>query len=153
MGGSAVFGASAEEGAKVKTGGHKSMARGKGGGSTGVDEYLARVPAAARKTFYELRDAILAAVPAEATETISYKIPAIKYNGIVVWYGAFSKHCSLFPGGSVAAAFKKELKGYSTSKGTIQFPLGKPIPKALVKKIVKARVKEKEGKERRSKAS
>jgi uncharacterized protein YdhG (YjbR/CyaY superfamily) len=53
----------------------------------------------------------------------------------------------------VAVAFKKELKGYSTSKGTIQFPLGKPIPKALVKKIVKARVKEKEGKERQSKVS
>lgn len=151
MGGSAVFREGAEKVAKVKTRGHKSMGSRKGG-STGVDEYLAQVSEAARKTFFELRDAILAAAPAEATETISYKIPAIKYNGIVVWYGAFSKHCSLFPGASVAAAFEKELKGYSTSKGTIQFPLGKPIPKALVKKIVKARVKEKEDKERRSKA-
>ena len=151
MGGSAVFREGAEKVAKVKTRGHKSMGSRKGG-STGVDEYLAQVPEGARKTFFELRDAILAAAPAEATQTISYKIPAIKYNGIVVWYGAFSKHCSLFPGASVAAAFEKELKGYSTSKGTIQFPLGKPIPKALVKKIVKARVKEKEDKERRSTA-
>jgi uncharacterized protein YdhG (YjbR/CyaY superfamily) len=152
MGHSAVFRESAEKGAKVKTGDCKSMGSRKGG-SASVDEYLARVPLAARTTFFELRDAILAAVPAEATETISYKIPAIKHNGIVVWYAAFSKHCSLFTGAAVGAAFEKELKGYSTSKGTIQFPLAKPIPKALVKKIVKARVKEKEGKERRSKAS
>lgn len=143
MGCTVVFPESAKKGATVKTGVRKTTTK-REGGSTSVDEYLARVPAAARKTFFELREVILSAAPAEATETISYKIPAIQHRGIVVWYGAFSKHCSLFPGAAVAAAFEKELKEYATSKGTIQFPLGKPIPKALVKKIVKARIKAKE---------
>jgi uncharacterized protein YdhG (YjbR/CyaY superfamily) len=118
-----------------------------------VEDYLARVPESARSTFLELRAAIRSAVPAQATETISYGIPAIKLQGILVWFGAFSKHCSLFPGGSITAAFENDLEGYSTSKGTIQFPIGKPIPKALVKKIVKARVRDKEGKQRPSKAN
>jgi len=94
--------------------------------------------------------AIRSAAPPEATETISYGMPAFKYKGVLVWFAAFSKHCSLFPTASVVEAFKNELKGFSTSKGTIHFPTDKPLPTALVKKLVKARVSQIESKKRRS---
>ena len=93
--------------------------------------------------------AIRSAVPPEATETISYRMPAFKYKGVLVWFAAFSKHCSLFPTASVVETFKNELKGFSTSKGTIHFPTDKPVPIALVKKLVKARVSQIESKKRR----
>ena len=114
-----------------------------------VDEYLASVPEPARSTFNKLRAAIRSAVPPEATETISYRIPAFSYNGVLVWFAAFSNHCSLFPTAAVIEAFKKELKGFSTSKGTVHFPMDKPLPIALIKKLVKARVAQKESKRRR----
>ena len=108
-----------------------------------VDEYLANVPEPARSTLKRVRAVIQSVVPAEATEVISYGIPMFKYRGMLVGYAAFKNHCSLFPTGSgVLDRFEKELKGYRTSKGTIQFPSDKPLPDALVKKIVKARVKE-----------
>jgi uncharacterized protein YdhG (YjbR/CyaY superfamily) len=68
---------------------------------------------------------------------------------VLVWFAAFSNHCSLFPTASVVEAFKKELSGFSTSKGTIHFPTNKPVPTALVKKLVKARVAQNESKKRR----
>ena len=105
-----------------------------------VDEYLAGVPEPARSTLNTIRAAIRSAVPAEATEVISYRIPAFKYKGMLVWYGAFSDHCSLFPGSGIIEAFADELKRYPISKGTIQFPLDKPLPATLLRKIVKARV-------------
>jgi uncharacterized protein YdhG (YjbR/CyaY superfamily) len=105
-----------------------------------VEEYLARVPEPARSTLLEVRAAIRSAVPPEATEVISYRIPAFKYKGPLLWYAAFSDHCSLFPTAAVIAAFKNELKGYTTSKGTIHFPVDKPLPERLVRKLVKARV-------------
>ena len=114
-----------------------------------VDEYLARVPEPARGTLNTIRAAIRAAAPAGATETISYGMPAFKYNGILVWFAAFAKHCSLFPTASVIEAFKNELKPYTLSKGTIQFPIDKPLPDALVKKMVRARVAQIESKKRR----
>ena len=80
---------------------------------------------------------------------ISYGIPALKQKGIIVWFAGFSHHCSLFPTAAVIEKFKSELKGYIISKGTIQFPLDKPLPTALIKKIVKARVAELETKEKR----
>ena len=73
-------------------------------------------------------------MPAEATETISYQMPAIRHNGVLVWYAAFSGHCSLFPTAAVMDKFKNELKGFKTSKGTVQFALDKPLPVALIKK-------------------
>jgi uncharacterized protein YdhG (YjbR/CyaY superfamily) len=85
-------------------------------------------------------------VPPEATETISYGMPAFKYKGTLVWFAAFSSHCSLFPTASVIEAFKDELRGFSKSKGTIHFPTDKPLPTALVKKLVKARVAQIESK-------
>ena len=111
-----------------------------------VVEYLARVPEPARSVLSKMRSAIRQAVPRKATETISYQIPAFKHKGILVWFAAFSDHCSLFPTAALIKEFKKELKGFSTSKGTIHFPLNKPLPVALIKKIVKARVAQLEAK-------
>src|SRR5882724_12070282 len=112
-----------------------------------VDEYLAGVPEPARSTLNKVRAVIRSAVPPETTEAISYRIPTFKYKGSLIGFAAFSNHCSLFPmSGSVIAAFKNELKGFQTSKGTIRFPVDKPLPAALVKKLVKARIAEKEHK-------
>jgi uncharacterized protein YdhG (YjbR/CyaY superfamily) len=114
-----------------------------------VDDYLAAVPEPSRSTLQRVRAAIRSAVPAETTEVISYGIPAFNYNRPLVWFAAFANHCSLFPGASVIKAFKNELKGYKTSQGTIHFPVNKPLPAALVKKMVKARLAEKVQKKRR----
>jgi uncharacterized protein YdhG (YjbR/CyaY superfamily) len=114
-----------------------------------VDEYLAGVPEPARSTLKKIRAAIRSAVPAEATEAISYRMPAFKYKGLLMWYAAFSDHCSLFPTAAVIAAFKNELKDYSVSKGTIRFPVDKPLPATLVKKLVRARIAENERRKQR----
>lgn len=90
----------------------------------------------------EIREAIRSVVPAEATEVISYGIPAFKHERVLVWYAAFSDHCSLFPTSAVIEEFKDELKGYVTAKGTIHFPLDKPLPLGLIKRIVAARLKQ-----------
>ena len=105
-----------------------------------VDEYLAAVPEPGRSTLKKIRVVIRSVAPPEATEVISYGMPAFKHKGVLVWYAAFSKHCSLFPTASVIEAFRNELKGFTISKGTIQFSADKPLPVALVKKLVKARV-------------
>ena len=105
-----------------------------------VSEYLARVPRPARSVLAKLRSAVRSRVPKNAVEVISYGIPALKTDKVLVWYAAFSDHCSLFPTSSVIEQFKNELKPYATSKGTILFPLDKPLPVALIKRIVKARV-------------
>lgn len=133
---------------KVKTGNRVSAAKGKGA-PRNIDEYLAGVPEPARSTLSKMRAAIRSAVPPEAIETISYRIPAFKHKGVLVWFAAFSEHCSLFPTASVIDAFRNELKGFRTSKGTIHFPLDKPLPVALIKKLVKARVAQNESRKRR----
>ena len=107
-----------------------------------VEEYLATIPESARGTFTRLRATVRAAAPKDATETMSYRIPALRHNGILVWYAAFSKHCSLFPTTSVITAFQDELKDYSTSKGTVHFQIDQPLPTRLIKRMVKARVRE-----------
>ena len=125
---------------REKSGKRSPAAKGTGAAKT-VDEYLAGIPQPACGTLTKIRAAIRSAMPPDATETISYGIPAFKYKGSsLVWFAAFSDHCSLFPTAAVVAAFKSELKGYSTSKGTIHFPTDKPLPAALVKKMVKARI-------------
>ena len=133
---------------KAKSGNRGAASRGKGAPKT-VDAYLARVPEPARGTLNKIRAAIRSAAPREATEIISYGIPAFKYEGVLVWFAAFSDHCSLFPTAAVIEMFKNELKGFSISKGTIQFPTDKPLPAALVKKMVKARVAQIQSKKRR----
>jgi uncharacterized protein YdhG (YjbR/CyaY superfamily) len=132
---------------RVTSGSHRPLVKDKGAPKN-VDEYLAGVPEPARSTLKKIRAAIRSAAPAGATETISYRIPAFKYKGILVWFAAFSSHCSLFPTASVIEAFKNELKGYSISKGTIQFPTNEPLPAALVKKMIKVRVAQIESKKR-----
>ena len=111
-----------------------------------VDAYLATLPEPTRSTLKKIRATIRATLPSQATETISYGIPAFKDKGILVWYAGFKDHCSLFPGASMIAAFKDDLKRFHTTKGTIHFPIDKPLPATLLKKLMKARIAEKEGK-------
>ena len=115
-----------------------------------VDEYLAGVPEPARSTLQRVRAVIRSVVPPEATEAISYRIPMFKYKGALVGFAAFSQHCSFFPGSAtVTETFNEELRAFHTSKGTIRFPVDKPLPSALVKKVVKARIAENERREQR----
>jgi len=115
-----------------------------------VDEYLAGVPQPARGTLNKMRAVIRSVLPPEATEAIGYGMPTFRYKGALVAYAAFSKHCSFFPmSAALIETFKKEIEGYSTSKGTIRFPVDKPLPTALVKKFVKARLAQNERKKDR----
>jgi uncharacterized protein YdhG (YjbR/CyaY superfamily) len=112
-----------------------------------VDEYIAAVPEPARRTLKKVRATIRAAVPPEATEAISYRIPTFKYKGGLVAYAAFSNHCSLFPMSyAVIRKFEKDLKAFDVSKGTIRFPVDRPLAATLLKKMVKARLAEKKEK-------
>lgn len=116
---------------------------------TSVDEYLADVREPAHSTLQKIRAMIRAAAPKEATEAISYGMPAFKYKGSLVAYAAFKEHCSFFPmSGTLLEHFQADLTKYETSKGTIRFPADKPLPATLVKKIVKARVAENEAKKK-----
>ena len=109
------------------------------GGLATVEAYLAKVPEPARTTLEKLRATIRAAAPKAATEAISYGIPSFQYKGGLVAYAAFKRHCSFFPMGAKAIEeFADELEGFRVSKGTIQFALDKPLPAALVRKMVKA---------------
>jgi uncharacterized protein YdhG (YjbR/CyaY superfamily) len=106
-----------------------------------VEAYLAAVPEPARTTLNKIRAVIRSVVPPDATEGISYGMPAFRYKGALVGYAAFPKHCSFFPmDPAVIVAFQDELKKYETSKGTIRFPVDKPPPATLIKKLVKARI-------------
>jgi uncharacterized protein YdhG (YjbR/CyaY superfamily) len=131
-----------------KSGTRRAAAKGKGS-PRNVDAYLAGVPEPARSTLNKMRSAIRSAAPPPATEVISYGMPAFKHKAVLVWFAAFSKHCSLFPTASVIEACKNELKGFSTTKGTIHFPTDKPLPTALVRKLVKVRVAQIESKKKR----
>jgi uncharacterized protein YdhG (YjbR/CyaY superfamily) len=124
---------------KKAAGHHQRVAKRKAAGRT-VSEYLSRVPEPARSTLEKVRRVIHSALPREAEEVISYGIPAFKHRQVIVWYAAFSDHCSLFPTAEVIQKFKGELEAYTISKGTIQFPVDQPLPAALVRKIVKARL-------------
>jgi uncharacterized protein YdhG (YjbR/CyaY superfamily) len=107
-----------------------------------VDEYFDRLSEPALTALHKMRSAIRSVLPKDATETISYNIPAFKLRKMIVWYAAFSHHTSLFPTNSVLEQFKDDLRGFVTSKGTIQFSLEKPLPLPLIKKLVKARLQQ-----------
>jgi uncharacterized protein YdhG (YjbR/CyaY superfamily) len=132
---------------KAKTA-KRSSAGKSGGAAKNIDAYLAAVPEPARGTLQKIRAAIRSAVPPEATETISYGLPAFRHKGVLVWFGAFADHCSFFPTAAMIEEFKDQLKRFSTSKGTIQFPIDKALPDALVKKMVRARVAQVESKKK-----
>lgn len=117
---------------------------------TGVEEYLAALPEGPRVALERLRKTIRAAAP-EATEAISYQIPAFKDHGrSLVAYAAFKDHCSLFPMSTrVIEAHKEELNPFLAGKGTIHFHEDRPLPAALVQKLVKARIEENAARSRR----
>lgn len=107
-----------------------------------IDDYLNGLPADKRKALEKLRKSIRAAAP-KAEECISYQIPAFRLNGMLVGFGATKNHCAFFPMSSkTVGAYKKELKDYYTSKGTIRFQPEKPLPAILLRKLVKARIAE-----------
>lgn len=106
-----------------------------------IDEYHASFPTNIQKILQLLRQTIKQTAP-QATETISYNIPTFKLNKNLVHYAAYKGHIGFYPTSSPMTVFKDELAKYKTSKGAIQFPIDKPLPTTLIKKIVKFRVKE-----------
>jgi uncharacterized protein YdhG (YjbR/CyaY superfamily) len=115
------------------------------GKAADVEAYLTACPEPHRTTLEKMRATIRAAAPKDATEAIRYGMPSFQYKGGLVGYAAFKEHCSFFPmSGRLVEEFADELKAYKTSKGTIQFPVDKPLPAALVRRMVKARIAQNE---------
>jgi len=106
-----------------------------------IDAYIAAAPAEVRPILEKIRQTIAAAAP-EAQEVISYRIPAFRGKGILVYFAAFKNHIGLYPPISGDAKLEKDLARYAGPKGNLQFPLDEPIPYALIKRIVKLRVKQ-----------
>jgi uncharacterized protein YdhG (YjbR/CyaY superfamily) len=119
----------------------KLSARRKQQKPSAIDEYISTFPKNVQDILQEFRQVVRGAAP-KAEETISYQIPAFKLNGMLVWFAAFKNHIGFYPTSSGIEAFKKELSQYKTARGTVRFPIDKPIPYDLVRKIVKYRVKE-----------
>jgi uncharacterized protein YdhG (YjbR/CyaY superfamily) len=114
-----------------------------------IDGYLAALSTDKRAALARLRETIRAAAP-RAEECISYQLPAFRLDGrMLVWFGASARHCSFYPG-AVVGAYKDELKDYDTSKGTIRFQPSHPLPAALVRKLVRARIAENAARQRRA---
>jgi uncharacterized protein YdhG (YjbR/CyaY superfamily) len=105
-----------------------------------IDSYNCAFPHDVYDILEKLRQTIKKAAP-DAKEAIAYGIPTFKLNGNLVHFGGYKNHVSFYPGSEAIEIFKKELAEYECSKGTIKFPLGKPIPYALVAEITKYRVK------------
>lgn len=107
-----------------------------------VDDYIASQPENMQASLEKIRQLIKTTAP-DAEEVISYSMPAYKFHGMLAGFAAAKDHYGFYPWNSTTVAqFKEELKNFSTSKGTIRFPTDKPLPAALIKKIVKARMKE-----------
>ena len=108
-----------------------------------VDEYIDVADPKAKKALQDIRKTIRSAAP-KAEEVISYQIPGYKYHGMLVFFAAWKNHVSLYPAPWRAESLKKEMSVYEGSKGTIKFPLDKPMPLGLIKKMVKYRMEENE---------
>ncbi len=107
-----------------------------------MDDYIESFPKDIQKILEAVRKTIKESAP-EAEEAISYQIPTFKLNGNLVHFAAFKNHIGVYPGSEAIKVFKKEFGFYKSSKGAVQFPIDKPMPLALIKKVVKYRVKEK----------
>ena len=110
-----------------------------------VDEYISEYPVNVQEILQKLRQTVKESAP-DAEELISYRIPAYRLNGNLVYFGAFKDHIGFYPTSSGISAFKKELSKYKVSRGTVQFPIDQPIPYDLVRKITRHRVRENLGK-------
>lgn len=106
-----------------------------------IDAYIASFPEDVRAILEKVRATIRKAAPG-AEETISYRIPTFTLNGNLVHFAAFKNHIGFYPGPTGIEAFKEDLSAYEGAKGSVRFPLDKPIPLGLISKIVKFRVKE-----------
>jgi uncharacterized protein YdhG (YjbR/CyaY superfamily) len=113
-----------------------------------IDEYIKAFPESMQEKLQRIRSTIRKAAP-DATEAISYGMPTFKHHGNLVHFAGYENHIGFYPGASGISTFKKELTGYVTSKGTIRLPLDKPLPIALIAKIVKLRVKDNAGRGKR----
>ena len=108
---------------------------------TTIDEYIETFPIDVQKVLQQIRRTIKSSAP-NAEEAISYMIPTFKLYGNLVHFAAYKNHIGFYPASSGVRTFAKELTVYKTSKGAIQFPIDQPVPLALIRKIVKFRVKE-----------
>jgi uncharacterized protein YdhG (YjbR/CyaY superfamily) len=115
-----------------------AMDANKGHPST-IDAYIAQFPEDVQQSLQKVRAVIRETAP-QATEKISYKMPAFYFNGTLVWFAGYKHHIGFYPTGEGIEAFKKELSAYKSSKGAVQFPLDQPIPYDLIRKIVKYRL-------------
>ncbi|MFN8243941.1 MAG: DUF1801 domain-containing protein [Ferruginibacter sp.] len=105
-----------------------------------ADNYIASFPEATQLQLQRLRSLIMKAAPA-ANEVISYRMPAYEQNGMLVYFAGYKNHIGFYPTGEGIKAFQKEIAAFKSSKGAVQFPLDKPLPAALISKMVKHRVK------------
>jgi uncharacterized protein YdhG (YjbR/CyaY superfamily) len=106
-----------------------------------INEYISTFPKDIQKILEQVREIIKISAP-DAEETINYQIPTYKLNGNLVHFAAFKNHIGFYPTPTGIEKFKTELSKYESAKGSVQFPLDKPMPLSLIKKIVKYRVKE-----------
>jgi len=103
-----------------------------------IDEYISAFPESTQQILQQVRAIIQKAAP-QAKEVISYAMPAFKQKGVLVYFAGYAKHIGFYPAGSGIEAFKDDLSGYKWSKGAVQFPLDKPMPEALITRMVKFR--------------
>jgi uncharacterized protein YdhG (YjbR/CyaY superfamily) len=106
-----------------------------------IDEFIGQFPPETQAILQQVRDTIKSAAP-DATETISYGIPTFQFHGNLVHFSGYAHHIGFYPGANGVHEFARELSGYKTSKGTVQFPLDKPIPFDLIRRITEFRLQE-----------
>ena len=112
--------------------------------ATSIDEYIAEFPPQTQNALREMRALIKSAAP-DASETISYAIPTFDLNGHLVHFAGFKRHIGFYPTGRGVEEFADELGPYKSGKGSVQFPLGQPLPAELIRRIVERRVEENTG--------
>lgn len=129
--------------AQRKTAARPAASTAPSNGRAAVDAYIDGYPPEVQSRLRKMRETIARLAPT-ATETISYGIPTFKLHGNLVHYAGYANHVGFYPGGAGIAAFQEEIAGYKSAKGSVQFPHARPLPLALVKKIVKYRVAQNE---------